>query len=402
MTFTSRFSLSRFSTARFSTARFSLSRFSTAGFSSTTVSALGTLVVGVLLWASGAFTLIPELGGHSTPVKAAILAVGFVAQIVAPRRPAAALAVAVVLVVLDLPSGVSLPLWISLTDIVFVTVTVGAPRLRRVVAVGCGLVTVVAAAVVALAVDPRTGVLVGLLGVAFLISPLGYAQSVNATVRAATAERAAAQAERTIALVDERRRVSRELHDTVAGHVSAIAILAEVARDADDPQPAVASIRANSLAALAELREMIDVLAADGDEAVTVRWSSLAPLLAAARAVGSQVVVRGEPDRWPLRAETVLTRIAGEALTNATRHAPGEKVTVELAVDDRFAEVTITNRVGPESTVGPGNLPGAGPWVSGRGVHNMKIRAESVGGSATVGPEGDRWVVRARVPREAR
>ncbi|AUH68352.1 MULTISPECIES: sensor histidine kinase [Gordonia] len=363
-------------------------------FSSTTVSALGTLVVGLLLWVSGAFTLIQGWGGHSAPVKIAILVAAFVVQLAAPRRPSAALAIMVVLIALDLPSGASLPLWISFTDVIFAVMTVGSARLRRFVGVACFAVTVAGAVAVALAADPRAGVLVGLLGVAFLVSPLGYAQSVHATIRAARAEQSAAAAEHAAALAEERRRVSRELHDTVAGHVSAIAILAEAAREAPDPKPVIASMRSNSLAALSELREMIDVLAADGDDTPTVRWSSLAPFVTAAEAVGSAVEVHGDTEGLPLAIETVLTRIAGEALANATRHEPGQPVAVQLVSAGEIVEMTVSNGL----TDGRAMARGEGDGSGGNGLRNMMIRAESIGGSATAGVEGRRWVVRVRVP----
>lgn len=369
----------------------------------TTVSACGTLLVGILLWASGAFTLIQDWGGHSAPVKVAVLAAAFAIQLTAPRWPGTSVAVMVVLVAVDVPSGLSLPLWISLTDVIFAVMTVGSPRLKQVVGVGCGVVTIGAAAVIAVLVDPRAGVLGGLLGVAFLISPLGYAQSANASVRAARAENSAAEAQRRAALAQERRRVSRELHDTVAGHVSAIAILAEAARDAEAPAPMIASMRTNSLAALTQLREMIDLLGAGPDDqlmgddtvarddTVRVRWSSLEPLVTAARAVGSDVTITGDPRVLTIAAETVLTRVTGEALSNAAQHAPGQHIEVCLIVDREVAEVTVVNDVGPKRRTSPVRQ-------GGNGIRNMRIRAESLGGSATIGPEGSRWVVRARVP----
>lgn len=358
--------------------------------SATAVSSVGTLIVGVLLWVSGAFTLLPDWGGHTAPVMVLILLGALALQLVAPRRPLLALTVMLVALALDFPSGISLPLWISFTDVLFVVMTIGSSRLRRAVGTGCFAVTFGGAVVVAIVVDPRAGVLAGLLGVAFLISPLGYAQSVHATLRATRAEQSAAQAEHAAALAQERRRVSRELHDTVAGHVSAIAILAEAAREVPDPTPIVASMRANSLAALVELRAMIDVLAGDGDEAVTVRWSSLAPLVEAARSVGCAVSITGRPDPLTTVAETVLTRIAGEALTNATRHAAGQPVSVTLTTDGVVADLTVVNGlidVGATDVV-----------IDGKGVRNMRIRAESVGGTASAGRVDDTWVVVAQVP----
>ncbi|MBM7366417.1 sensor histidine kinase [Gordonia hydrophobica] len=356
--------------------------------STTAVSSIGTLIVGLLLWVTGAFTLIPDWGGHQPAVKAAVLLAAFVIQLTAPRRPAIAVAAMLILIVVDFGSGVSLPIWISFTDVIFAVMTVGSVRLRRTVGAGCFVVTVGGAVAVAVTVDPRAGVLAGLLGVAFLISPLGYAQSVHATVRAARAEQSAAEAEHRTALADERRRVSRELHDTVAGHVSSIAILAEAARDAPDPAPIIASMRANSLAALSELRAMIDVLAGEGDDTATVRWSSLAPLLTAARSVGSDVVVDGGPEQVSVLVETVLTRIAGEAVTNATRHAPGEPITVDVSSDGRTAALTVSNGVAAATQYA----------TNGNGLRNMRIRAESIGGMVTAGRVGAQWVVHAELP----
>lgn len=354
----------------------------------TAVSSIGTLVVGLLLWVSHAFTLIPDWGGHGAVAKVAILLAAFVFQMIAPRRPVLAIVAMLGLIAVDVPSGISLPLWISFTDVIFAVMTVAAPSIRRVVGAGCFAVTIGGAVAVAVVADPRAGVLVGLLGVAFLVSPLGYAQSVQATLRAARAEANAAEAEHASALAEERRRVSRELHDTVAGHVSAIAILAEAAREVPDPAPIISSMRANSLAALTELRAMIDVLAGEGDDAATVRWSSLAPLLAAARSVGSEVVVTGDPAELSVLAETVLTRIAGEAVTNATRHAPGRPIAVTVRSGGEFAALTVTNGIGAA----------AHRTTDGKGLRNMRIRAESSGGTVTAGPVGDHWVVEAQIP----
>ncbi|WP_226995628.1 sensor histidine kinase [Gordonia phthalatica] len=361
--------------------------------SSTALSSIGTLIAGLLLWVSGAFSLVPDWGGHSAPVKVAILLAAFVLQWIAPKRPVVAVVAMLLLIAVDLPSGVSLPLWISFTDVIFAAATVGSPMLRRVVGSGCFALTMGGAIVVAVVVDPRAGVLVGLLGVAFLISPLGYAQSVLATVRAARAEKLAAEAEHATALAQERRRVSRELHDTVAGHVSAIAILAEAARDVPDPAPIIASMRSNSLAALTELRAMIEVLAGDGDDTATVRWASLTPLIAAARSVGSEVTVTGGSAGLTVLAETVMTRIAGESLTNATRHAPGSPIGVDLVTVGDTAELTVRNRLSDDE-----RRSNDLRMTEGNGLRNMRIRAESVGGTVTAGPDGEHWTVQARLP----
>lgn len=358
--------------------------------------AVGTFAVGLVLWACGAFTFFSDRDVYQWYAKLALLTLALGIQLAARRRPEAAFGAMCVLLAVDAVWGPSLPLWIAMSDIVFLCAVRGTRALRHVVVAVCTILTLGFAVVGTTAGGVQVGVLVGLAGIAFLLSPITYAQSVTAARRVSEAEKTAAvshaHADRVEALADERRRLSRELHDTVAGHVSAIAILSEAARDADDPSQIVDSIRGNSLAALRELRAMIDVLAADGDERTTVRWASLDPLIAAADAVGSTVTVRGDvgglADRGvPHQVEDVVTRVAGEALANATRHAPGHPVSVIVDLDDHTVRLTVRN----EMTAEPGG--------TGRGIANIKVRAESIGGWADAGPDQKEWVVTVEVPR---
>ncbi|MGO3327240.1 sensor histidine kinase [Gordonia sp. (in: high G+C Gram-positive bacteria)] len=352
--------------------------------------AVGTLAVGLLLWVCGAFTFFSDHDVYPWYVKLLLLAAAFGIQLTARARPALAFGAICALLAIDAVWGPSLPLWIAMSDIVFLCAVRGPRTMRHFVVAVCAVFTLGLAVVGAVAGGVQIGVLAGLIGIAFLISPITYAQAVTAARRASEAEKTAAvsraHAERTEALADERRSLSRELHDTVAGHVSAIAILSEAARDADDPAQIVDSIRGNSLAALRELRTMIDVLAADGDEKTTARWTSLEPLIAAADAVGSTVTAIGAADGLPRTVEAVFTRIAGEALANATKHAPGHEVSVVVETFGETARLTVRNQMSSQ------------PSVAGRGVANMRVRAESIGGRADVGPDGREWVVIAEVP----
>ncbi|MDR2280646.1 MAG: histidine kinase [Gordonia sp. (in: high G+C Gram-positive bacteria)] len=354
--------------------------------------AVGTLAVGLRMWAAGSFVFFTDVDRYPWYGKFGVLAAAFVVQLSAQRRPALALGVMGVLLVFDAYAGPSLPLWIALSDVMYSGVVRGTDRLRRVVIV-LGVVATIAGAVAgAIAGGARAGVLTGLIGVALLLSPIGYGLSVVATRRAADAETSAAvaqaQAERSAALADERRRLSRELHDTVAGHVSAIAILSEAARDADDPRPVVESIRGNSLAALHELRAMIDLLATDGDDIPTAGWASFDPLINAAAAVGSTVTVHGDVAGMTRRSEAVVTRIVGEALANATKHAPGYPVTVELSGTVDIVHLTVRN-----------GWTVTEPSTRGQGLANMQVRAESIGGRLDAGPVGQEWIVTAELPR---
>ncbi|WOC13370.1 sensor histidine kinase [Gordonia sp. MP11Mi] len=355
------------------------------------LAAVGTFAVGLLLWACGAFTFFSDHDVYPWYIKLLLLTAALGIALAARARPALAFGVMCALLAVDAVWGPSLPLWIAMSDVVFLCAVRGSRTVQHVVVAVCTLLTLGLAVVGALAGGVRVGVLVGLIGIAFLLSPFTYALAVTSARRASDAEKTAAisraDAERTEALSDERRRLSRELHDTVAGHVSAIAILSEAARDCDEPSVIVDSIRRNSIAALGELRAMIDVLAADGDERTTVRWTSLEPLIAAADAVGSTVTVDGDPADLPHQVEAALTRIAGEALANATRHAPGRTVSVVVAELADRVRLTVRNEM---------SFP---PAAAGRGIVNMQVRAESIGGRADAGPDGNEWIVTAEVPR---
>jgi signal transduction histidine kinase len=80
-------------------------------------------------------------------------------------------------------------------------------------------------------------------------------------------------------------------------------------------------------------------------------------------------------------------RIVQEALTNATKHAPGAPVTV------RAQALRDSVRVDIDSA-------GAAGHGSGMGLGNMRERAAAVGGTCTAGPGGSGWLVSATLPLE--
>ena len=101
--------------------------------------------------------------------------------------------------------------------------------------------------------------------------------------------------------------------------------------------------------------------------------------------------VRELPDgALPTAVEATLTRILGEVITNATKHAPGAELEVAVHTDQEALTMTATNP-----------LPRAG-WSEGAGdgLRNIAFRAQSIGGTATAGPHDGAWVVRATIPME--
>src|SRR5580692_10325141 len=153
------------------------------------------------------------------------------------------------------------------------------------------------------------------------------------------------------ALLEERQRIARELHDVVAHHMSVIAIQAEAApyKTADPPPELVESfseIRASALAGLTELRRVLGVLRTGGpDTTPQPGLADLETLLDLARGGGlsATVTYSGNPVPLPDGVDLSAYRIVQEALSNAMRHAPGSHVQVHLAYRPDALALEISN-----------------------------------------------------------
>jgi signal transduction histidine kinase len=203
------------------------------------------------------------------------------------------------------------------------------------------------------------------------------------------------------ALLEERTRIARELHDVVAHHMSVIAIQAEAApyRVPEPPEElarSFAAIRATATEGLRELRRVVGVLRADEaaeDHAPQPTLERLDELVGNVEAAGATVAVEvtGTPGPLPAGVELSAYRIVQEALSNAVRHAPGSSVRVELGYRPGELVLEIVN--GPARSR-PDPPPGAG-----HGVLGMRERAAMLGGELTAGPRPDGgWAVIAVLP----
>ena len=227
----------------------------------------------------------------------------------------------------------------------------------------------------------------------------------------------------------ERARISRELHDVVAHHISMIAVQAETARLTTPGMPAAGAQRLSSIgdtarAALTEMRRLLGVLREDTGTGVADRQPQpglrqLNELLDAAReasGTGTRLILHGAPVTLDPGVELAAYRIIQEALTNARRHAPGAAVDVELHyADDRLQLLIRDNGPGPpaarpdaaspDGAAGPGAAgPGAaGPGGvrpdGGHGLLGMRERAAAVGGELSTGEAaGGGFLVHATLP----
>jgi signal transduction histidine kinase len=269
----------------------------------------------------------------------------------------------------------------------------------------------VATVVGAVIIDARTSAAAVIL---VAIPMLGGAIVRSRRSSAAELARQARRMEGERALLQERQRIARELHDIVAHHMSVIAIQAEAApRKVAYTPPELAEsfteIRASALSGLDELRRLLGVLRSGGaDTAPQPGLDELAGLLESARSGGVSVTSSVSGMSRPLRQGMDLSayRIVQEALSNAMRHAPGSAVRVELAYTPGSVVIKVRNdacasggspavrRAWPGGTTASGNGQGpddqgGGGNGTGHGIIGMRERAAMLGGHLAVGPTGD-------------
>ncbi|MET8702826.1 histidine kinase [Kitasatospora sp. NPDC004723] len=315
-------------------------------------------------------------------------------------------------------SGALLATTIMYTDLLYAAVVYGPRRMSPVLHVSGTVSVLVLTTLTFVYADSATAVAVAVVTALIFLGPLWTADAVRKHREEAETQRLRAEQtallsemDRREAVVAERSRMARELHDVVANHLSAIAIHATGAqsmarrqhRAADDPVVEVLGvIRENSVQGLAEMRRIIGLLRDSGGGEADESWAApdlaaVDALLAKARAAGQDVGLafelaeRGERGSLPVPVELAAYRIVQESLTNALKHAgPGE---VRVLLDFRPEELRIV--VDSPFRQGAGrSLPGARA-----GLVGMAERASLLGGGFEAGPRDDRWSVRAVLPR---
>ncbi|HET6172875.1 MAG TPA: sensor histidine kinase [Gaiellales bacterium] len=203
------------------------------------------------------------------------------------------------------------------------------------------------------------------------------------------------------AVLEERVRIARELHDVVAHHVSVMGVQAGAARRVMRQQPAKAeevlsSIEASSRQAVLELQRLLGVLRrTDQPDELTPQpdLAQLPELVANAGQGGLTVElsIEGEPRALPRTLEVSAYRVIQEALTNALRHSGGTTATVRVDYQRAVLEVEVL-----DDGRGNGRAPGT---VGGHGLMGMRERVGLHGGHLRAGrrPEGG-FAVHATFP----
>ncbi len=239
-----------------------------------------------------------------------------------------------------------------------------------------------------LAATTTVGDLIG--GATFLVAAfaLGAAMRYRAVARVREVQQV-----RTL----ERGELARELHDTVAHHVSAIAIQAQAGRAvaATDPASAVetlAVIEAEASRTLHEMRTMVRVLR-DGEAADYAPQRGISDLDELTRmSPVVQVHCGGDLAGLPQPVDVAVYRICQESVTNAIRHSlNATAVTVEVTGDVGVVRLRVHDD-------GEAARPAT---TGGYGLLGMAERAKLLGGACQAGPDpAGGWTVEATLPRE--
>lgn len=240
----------------------------------------------------------------------------------------------------------------------------------------------------------------------------GYAVLVSSVVLgwAVRSQHGARERRLAQAKSEERVLLARELHDTVAHHVSAIAVQAQAGRalaatSPSAPLEALRVIEVEASRTLAEMRAMVGVLRSDAPVAYAPQ-PGVADLarLAGASPGGPRVEVgvSGDVAGLPAAIDAAVYRIAQEAVTNALRHARhATRVDVRLTGDASTLTLLVRDDGDPSTTDPRTTDPAASEAApAGFGIAGMTERAQLLGGTCQAGPCPDRgWAVTATLPR---
>lgn len=206
---------------------------------------------------------------------------------------------------------------------------------------------------------------------------------------------AAAEARAGAAVLAERQRMAREIHDLLAHTLSAQVVQLEGARmlmeRGDRPEQALRQVVGAMQLARDGLDETKRALAAlRGDDLRVVdRLAALAADFRATGPGGCELDALGEP-ALSSEAGWAIVRSAQEALTNVRKHAVGADVVMRLGHSDAWCDLEVVDSGGSR-----GALADTG---AGFGLTGMRERAELIGGAVEAGPCGDGFRVSLRVP----
>ena len=304
----------------------------------------------------------------------------------------------VVPVVVAERSGGHQPLLFEVSVLAFV---VGRWSGSLTTAVALGLLAVASPVAVGL-IESHGHIAVGIwiLGIAFpwLIGRAVFRQRQLAAALEATRRELAEQA-----MLEERRRIARDVHDFVGHGLAAVMLMVTSARHVLRRDPAAAEEALRSAEdvgrrSMQELRRTVAVLRSDDEAEVLSPVPSameIPALVDHARAGGQTVELRisGDPSAVPPSVGVALYRIVQESVANAAAHAPSARTVLSLELIDGHASLVA-------QTTGAVLAPAHEPQRRRYGLIGMRERATALGGEFSAGPTPEGWRVSCRLPLE--
>jgi len=197
------------------------------------------------------------------------------------------------------------------------------------------------------------------------------------------------------AVLAERRWIAGELHDSIAHHLTVVALHVQMLDDDRTSSESQEAIRIAARKAMTDLRFVID-LADDGPRSEGMPSGDLAASVDEAQqefeSAGHSVIVDGDPsdERIPRAAEIILARILRESATNVLKYAGEGEVAIRFDIDDEAAKLTVSS---PLSATPRRELSS-----SRTGIGRMAERVLGASGEFSAGEADGRWVVTALLP----
>jgi signal transduction histidine kinase len=208
-------------------------------------------------------------------------------------------------------------------------------------------------------------------------------------------------------VVEERVRIARDLHDSVAHSLTGISVQAGVGARVLDERPedtraALLAIKHASGEALADLRSTLSMLRSDeaAPREPAAGLDRLYALVESSRAAGLpvEVVIEGAARPLPPAVDAAAFRIVQESLTNVIRHAGPARATVAVRHREAGVEIEVTDD-GRGAVASNGGADGADGGSGGHGLAGMRERASLLGGELYAGTRrSGGYRVRARLP----
>jgi signal transduction histidine kinase len=310
---------------------------------------------------------------------------------------------------LEFPDG---PGWLGLFVAIYTVTALGDGR-RSLVLAGAGITALATCWLIAAAdIEPRAAIgwVFFRIGASVMSAALGESARSRRVIAAEAVERAElitrTKEQETRARVDEERlRIAREVHDTVAHAIAIINVQAGVTAHVLDKRPdqareALEAIEQTSSLALREMRTILGVLRdADDGRVPQPGLGQIAELAAKAREAGLDVDLEvTSPPPVPIAVGSAVYRILQESITNVIRHVGPTRVTVELDYGPDTVAVRVTDE-------GPRQAPAARKVTAhepARGIVGMRERCHLLGGEFDAGPRtGGGFTVTARLPLAA-